>query len=651
MRFLQRLRTTLFSRTTVLAVSTTLAITIATLFGLFEFIELKAVDAVFGLRGPVAPVAPIVIVAVDDESIRETQLQWPWPRSYMAQLVSKISEGKPKSITVDVFWYEPGPDLCCTEPLIQIIRAAPDVGAAQQAIKSVSGDAALAKAIAEAGNVILANDINRVEQSGFVLDEYRRPLPEFEEAAMFLGLANLKRDTADGFIRQMPIYLINPNDEQAYFAWSTLTALNYLGAPLPTSIKSNSVQLGNVTVPLDGRFYMNVNFRGGPGEAFEQVPAYQVVNSDIDPPFFKDKIVLIGATSVSLQDVYPVPFKGSSKPMPGVEVNANVIDTILSGQFINRWPVWLGALAVLVLGIVAYLFSISSRPLIGIVLTIGALIAYLVFWYVAFAQLRTEVYVVAPLVGLTLGFAVPSVERATTEALARRRVRGMFERFVSPEMVEQMVETGLEASRGQRTELTVLFSDIRGFTTMSEKMTPNEVVDMLNEYLGVMTDVILKHGGTIDKYEGDLIMAFFNAPIAQPDHPKRAVEAAIDMRITLDQLKAKWAKEGTRPTNFEMGIGLNTGDAFVGLIGSEKRINYTCIGDSVNLASRVQDLTKDLRWPLLITEFTYERIKDEFDAEFGEARMVKGKTVPVSMYKVIGRKGAPDSEKVRALFA
>lgn len=625
MRFLQRLLSTIFSRTTALAVVTVLAITLATLFGAFEFLELKAVDAAFNLRGPLPPAAPIVIVAIDDESLRETQLQWPWPRSYMAQLISRIAEGKPKSITADVFWYEPTAE--------------------------EGGDAALAEAIANAGNVILANDINRVEQPGFVLDEYRRPLPELEEAAMFLGLANFQRDAADGFIRRMPIYLINLNDQQAYFAWSTLTALNYLGAPLPTSIRANSVQLGNVTVPLEGRFYMNVNFRGGPGEVFVQRPAYQVVNGDIDPSFFKDKIVLIGATSVSLQDVYSVPFEGSRKPMPGVEVNANVIDTILSGQFISRWPVLLGALAVLFLGIVAYIFSISSRPLIGIFLTVGTAIAYLVLWFVAFAQLRTEIYVVAPLVGLVLGFAVPSVERATTEALARRRVRDMFERFVSPEVVEQMVESGLEASRGQRTELTILFSDIRGFTTMSEKMAPDDVVDLLNEYLGVMTDVILKHGGTIDKYEGDLIMAFFNAPIAQSDHPKRAVEAAIDMRITLDRLKAKWAKEGTRPTNFEMGIGLNTGDAFVGLIGSEKRINYTCIGDSVNLASRVQDLTKDLKWPLLITEFTYERIKDEFEAEFGEARMVKGKTVPVGMYKVIGRKGAPESEKVRALFA
>ncbi len=627
MRFLQRLRSTLFSRTTILAVATTLVITALTLFGFFEFIELKAIDAAFTLRGPLPPTAPIVIVAIDDESLSQTQLQWPWPRSYMAQLIAKISEGKPKSITADVFWYEP-----TTE---------------------AGGDAALAKAIAQAGNVILANDINLrfAEKGGAQITEFRRPLPELEKGALYLGLANLKRDEADGFIRQMPIYLINPSDEKAYFAWSTLTALNYLGAPLPKSIKSDSMQFGDVTVPLESRFYMNVNFRGGPGKVFEQKSAYQVVNGDIDPSLFKDKIVLIGATSVSLQDLYSVPFEGSTNPMPGVEVNANVIDTIISNQFVSRWPASLGALAVLFLGILAYIFSISSRPLIGIFLTLGAAIAYLVLWFVAFTQLRAEIYVVAPLIGLVLGFAVPSVERATTEALARRRVRGMFERFVSPEVVEQMVESGLEASRGQRTELTVLFSDIRGFTTMSEKMSPNEVVDLLNEYLGVMTDVILKHGGTIDKYEGDLIMAFFNAPIAQPDHPKRAVEAAIDMRITLDKLKAKWAKEGTRPTNFEMGIGLNTGDAFVGLIGSEKRINYTCIGDSVNLASRVQDLTKDLKWPLLITEFTYERIKDEFDAEFGEARLVKGKTKPVGMYKVIGRKGAPESEKVRALFA
>jgi adenylate cyclase len=195
-----------------------------------------------------------------------------------------------------------------------------------------------------------------------------------------------------------------------------------------------------------------------------------------------------------------------------------------------------------------------------------------------------------------------------------------------------------------------LFSDIRGFTTMSEKMTPEELVNLLNEYLGAMTDLIHRNGGTVDKFEGDLVMAFFGAPVAHADHAQRAVQTAIEMRQELDRLRAKWAAEGG-PSSLEMGIGLNTGEAFVGLIGSGRRVNYTAIGDAVNLASRLQDLTKDLHWPLLISEFTYEKIKGDFDVEFGEAWLVRGKTVPVNIYKVLGRKGAPEGERVRPLYA
>lgn len=633
----RHLRALLSLRTTAFALATTVILSLATLLGLFEFLELKAVDAAFNWRGAISALPGpdnnlrdpsetlIVIVAIDDESLRESgQGTWPWPRAYMAQLIANIAAGKPKTITADVFWYEPGRD--------------------------PAGDQALAEAIATAGNVILANDINRIEQANFVLEEFRRPLPELEEAALHIGLANFQRDP-DSFVRRMPIYLVSPADQKAYFSWSAMTAFTYLEAPVPSSISTRQLQLGPVTIPLNQGRYILVNYRGPTHRVFSQVPAYQVVNGDIDPAYFKDKIVLIGATSESEHDTYPTPFAGDTHPMPGVEINANVLDTLLSGDFLYRWSVLAGAIVALALGLFAYLISSIPQPILSIGLGVLTTTAYAVIWLVSFTRFNTEIYVVAPLASFLLGYAVPSVERAISEQLEKRRVRAIFERFVSPQMVEQMIDEGLGATHGKRTELTILFSDIRGFTTMAEQMTPDQVVDLLNEYLGVMTDVIHQHGGTIDKYEGDLIMAFFNAPIPQPDHARRAVESAIDMRLTLNKLKAKWAKDGSRPTNFDMGIGLNTGDAFVGLIGSEKRINYTCIGDSVNVASRVQDLTKDLRWPLLITEFTYGKVKDYFDCEFVEARMVKGKTKPVGMYRVLGRKDAPESERIQPLFA
>lgn len=622
MQFLRKNRPTLSRQSTALAAATVLIVALATWLRLFEFVELKAIDAAFALRGPQPPTAPIVIVAVDDESFRETKLQWPWPRSYFAEMISKIASGGPKTIAVDIFWYEPGSD--------------------------EGGDAALARAIADAGNVILANDINHVEQAGYTLDELRRPLPELADAAKHLGLANLNRD-ADGFVRQMPLYLIHHADGRAYFSWAAYTAINYLNAPAPETIRASAVQIDGMTVPLENG-YLNVNYRGGPGRVFQQIPAYQVVNGDRHPSIFKDKIVLIGATSEVLHDTYPTPFEGSRLPMPGVEVNANVIDTLISRDFVARWPVTTGVLAVLIIGALAYLFGGHPRPLAGLALTGAAGLAYIAFWAAAFTVFRTEIYVVAPLASLALGFGVPSVQRAVSEALEKRRVRAIFERFISPEMADRLIERGIEGSRGQRTELTIFFSDIRGFTTMSEKMAPEDVVVLLNEYLGTMSEVILKYGGTIDKYEGDLILAFFNAPLPQPDHAVRAVKAAIEMRQALDGLPARWANGGARPEKLEMGIGIHTGEAFVGLLGSEKRINYTCIGDSVNLASRLQDLTKEIGWPLLISQSTYEQVKDEFEAEFVEERLVRGRTNPVGVYRVLGRRGAPESERIRPLF-
>lgn len=285
----------------------------------------------------------------------------------------------------------------------------------------------------------------------------------------------------------------------------------------------------------------------------------------------------------------------------------------------------------------------ASAALAGLLLAGGAL------WLGAFLGLRAEIPLVAPLATLVIAFAVPTLERAVSEELEKRRVRGIFEMFISPEMVGQLIDKGIAAMRGQRAELTILFSDIRGFTTMSEAMTPEALVATLNEYLGVMTEVIHRHGGTVDKYEGDLVMAFFGAPLWYPDHAARAVRCSIEMRVELDRLRAKWAAEG-KPSKLEMGIGLNSAEVFVGLVGSGRRVNYTVMGDGVNLASRVQDLTKDLKWPLLITEFTYAKVKDQFEIEFGEARLVKGKTVPVGMYKVLGEPGAPEERRVRPLF-
>ncbi|KXK12696.1 MAG: GAF sensor-containing adenylate/guanylate cyclase [Chloroflexi bacterium OLB14] len=213
-------------------------------------------------------------------------------------------------------------------------------------------------------------------------------------------------------------------------------------------------------------------------------------------------------------------------------------------------------------------------------------------------------------------------------------------------MVDQMMETQDLNSLNKRSNISIIFSDIRGFTTLSEKMTPEEVVALLNPYLEAMSKVIYKHGGTVDKYEGDAIIAFFGEPVRYEDHALRALNASLDMRKALYEMKEKWAKEG-KPSQIEMGIGVNSGEVFVGMVGSEQRINYTVIGDNANLASRLQDLTKTYSWPILISESTYQAVKDEYNVEFADAVTVKGKTQAVNVYKVIGRKDGKEGDQVK----
>jgi adenylate cyclase len=275
------------------------------------------------------------------------------------------------------------------------------------------------------------------------------------------------------------------------------------------------------------------------------------------------------------------------------------------------------------------------------------MLGYAITGSIVFIRERFILPVVAPEIMLFLGIVLPTLEQAVSQEMEKRRVRNLFSRFISPEMVDQMMGTQDLNSLNKRSDVTIIFSDIRGFTTLSEKLPPEDVVALLNPYLEAMSNVIYEHGGTVDKYEGDAIIAFFGEPVHYKDHALRALRAALDMRKALDKLHKQWKKEG-RANPIEMGIGINSGEVFVGLLGSAQRINYTVIGDNANLASRLQDLTKTYAWPVLISESTYQQVKDEFDAELVDAVVVKGKTKSVNVYKVIGRNGGPMEEKLQS---
>ena len=582
-----------------------------------EQMEYSARDILMRLRGKEIPSDNIVIVAIDDESFSGTGFQWPWPRSYFAKIVDQINAGGGKVIGVDIFLSEPD--------------------------HIESNDLEFADALGRSPAAVNVLQIIKNGDEQFSSLTLVQPLSPYRNILDGIGITSFIRDE-DAIIRSMQAF--DSYNGETYYHWAFEVARLYLGVEMPSNPTGKSLLFNGKTVPLNAGQLL-VNFTG-PAGSYPTYSAYSVALGDVleqDPDAFRGKIVLIGATTVTLQDIYPTPFS-TKIPTSGVEIVASTIDTLIQGKYITQASPWVAFLITILAGLLAYLISFSKRPSLTVTLLLASMAGYLAIAFIIFLRQRYVLPVVIPQVTLFLGVVLPTLEQAVSQELEKRRVRSLFSRFISPEMVDQMMETQDLSTLNKRSDISIIFSDIRGFTTLSEKLTPEEVVALLNPYLEAMSKMIYKHGGTVDKYEGDAIMAFFGEPVPYKDHAVRAMRASLDMRKALTELKDQWAKEG-RPSKIEMGIGINSGEVFVGMVGSEQRINYTVIGDNANLASRLQDLTKTYDWPILISESTYQHVKDEFDCEFADAVTVKGKTKAVNVYKVLGYKGAPASEQIK----
>ncbi len=579
-----------------------------------ERLDYATRDVLMRLRGQRPPHPDIVVVAIDDFSFNWTGYQWPWPRAYLAEIVDWLNAAGAKVIGVDVFLFEPDAD--------------------------PRGDATLAEALGETPGSVAVMQIIRDREQGTVT--LKLPRANYRAAIDGLGITPIKLDE-DAIARRLQVY--DTYDKQVFYNWAFEIAGQYLGAGPPSNPTARSLTFAGDQVPLNGG-YLLVNF-AGPAGTYYPYSASRVVLGDYPPEAFKDKIVLIGATSLTLQDVYPTPFSAQERTA-GVEVIANAVATLLEGDYLTVLPPWTNLALILGSALAAGLIIKAKSPGLILGLMTAGMLAYALTVLVVFRRANTYLAFVGPEAMFFLGVVLPTLEQAVAQEIEKRRVRGLFSRFIAPEMVDQIVASQDLASLNKRADLTILFSDIRGFTTLSEKLSPEELVALLNPYLEAMTEVIHKHGGTVDKYEGDAIVAFFGEPVPHPDHALRAARAAVDMRLALEKLRQRRQAEGRAPQRFEIGIGLNSGEVFVGLLGSAQRINYTIIGDNANLAARLQDLTKTYGWPVLLSESTRSQVETEFETEFIEAVQVRGKSEPVRIYKLLGRKGAPKGEQIRA---
>ena len=568
-------------------------------------LDLITRDLAMRLRGSQPPTTPIAIVAIDDASFNYTGYHWPWPRTYLAQIITKLNQAGAKVIGLDVFLFEADPD--------------------------PAGDKALAQAFADSKAAITVMQISRSDAG----ETLSLPIAPYAGAFKGMGISGILYDE-DAIVRSLQAYDRSAFDNTTYFNWAFAVAQAYSGAPAPKLASSNEIDFNGQHFPLDNERLL-VDF-SGPAQTFgPYYSAYQVALGDYPADAFRGKIVLIGATSLSLQDVYPTPFSAQQRT-PGVEVIANAVNELVSGHSLSTAPLWANIFLTIAAAGLAWFFGRSRRLRSLVILTAATAVAYLGAWYGTF--LWGHIWLALSPIELTLiiGSAVPVSERLVRQEMEKRRLRTLFSRFVAPEMVDQLVETQDISSLNKRTTLTVLFSDIRNFTSLSETLPPDQLVAILNPYLAAMTEIIHRNRGTLDKYEGDGILAFFGEPIAYPDHALCAVRAACEMQAHLESLRQAFEQSGAIKAPFEVGIGLNTGEVFVGLLGSEQRLNYTVIGDSVNLAARLQDLTKEIGGPVLVSETTWELVKDSVEGDFAGFHTLKGKHEAVKVYRIRGIK-------------
>ncbi|MBI4593736.1 MAG: CHASE2 domain-containing protein [Candidatus Rokubacteria bacterium] len=555
--------------------------------GALETVELGTLNRLFEWRGPRRPVAPIVIVAIDEDSFDELNVPWPFPRAMHGKLLDAIAAGRPLVIGVDLLFPEPsafGP----------------------------SDDTALGAAVARAGNVVLGAARTEVSEGFYHKSDLNMPLPVIRRGAAAVAPVNLFQDV-DAQVRRAPLG-IRLGDE-TFPAFDV--ALHRLAAAAGLPVH-----------PLPVAPEIWINFRGGP-RTFPWIPYHRVVNGDVPPETFAGTIVLVGPTSEVLHDVFPTPFARRGN-MPGVEIHANALNTLVQANRIRPvpWSVSLGLAVVAALG--ATWLAARLRVL-------RAFLAVAVLWVALAAGTLAaltlgEVWFrsVGVMVGLVLGYGITVIDNFVREQRERRRLAQFFSPAVLGEIVRHRAGVTLGSSR--RT-LTVLFSDIRGFTSISERVEPEQVAEMLSEYLTEMTEVVFRHGGTVDKYIGDCIMALYNVPLEDPDHAANAVRTGLEFQERTLAVSARWeARLGVQIKN---GVGINTGDAVVGTMGSRQRLEYTAIGDTENLASRLEALTKDYGAGIIISEFTHERVKDQFLTRVLDEVAVKGKTRPVKIYAVL----------------
>lgn len=496
-----------------------------------------------------------------------------------------------------------------------------------------------------------------IQARGPVASGVEANLPKLAEAASSYGFFNIAPD-ADGTIRRA-LFIIRYQD-QDFFPSLALQALRqYENIPdqqIAAYLASDGlerIQFGAHDLHPWQNGSALINYVG-PYHSYQHYSMVDVLHGAVPADAFRDKIVFVGGTALGIGDLRNTPFEKQGSGYMGVEVHANILDNLLHSAEPSRTFLIRGFreeivdIAIIIffgLGLGLW-FGHSHRPLFATITAVVALATFFAFIYYGFAHWGRWYSFVVPAATLVASYASITSFRVIHEEREKRKIRKTFSQYLSPGVIALIEKDPQKYIRpgGEVKDLTVMFSDIRDFTSLSEGLTPDELVHLLNQYLGAMTDILFSNMGTLDKYIGDAIMAFWGSPYPQQDHAHCACRCALEMVKGLDKLNRKWEAEGRRP--IAIGIGLNTGPVNVGNMGSDKRLAWTVMGDNVNLASRLEGMTKQYRARVIISEGTYNQVSDQFVAREVDRIRVKGKKQPVVIYELLAsiseRKGYAD---------
>jgi len=609
-----------------------------------------------------ATIDDIIIVEIDDRSLEKLGRFEQWPRSYHARLTRYIDSGHPAAIGFDILFME------------------------KDQTDSRSDDS-LTTAIQQAKNVYLAMSFSRANPDNFIHPMHSQPegfdyaryafqlsdsgkmeIPrvdrfdgkffELYHAAKGIGFANFfpREKAENSVIRDMPL-LVNFNQHQ-YPAFALTILMGVTGMKpenlaispnrqLQLRIPQPDSQWIKLELPTDPAGHLLIDYQGG-HRSFRYVSYFDVLKERVPSSLFRGKIVLIGATAAGLYEWRPVPFQAT---FPGVEIHANLIFTLLNQSFIRKVGPIGSSLLLFGLAILVILPAVRLRFFHSMLLVLTVLVVYGFLTLFLFIRANLWIELFAPILTIFISYFTVVSHRYLTVEKDKKIIKKQFAHYLSPEVVNELQKNRDElALGGKRMVATTFFSDIKNFTTVAEKMEPEELVALLNEYHSAMTEIVLKYGGYLDKFIGDAIMAIFGVPLPLENHIYKSCQAALEMQDRLQKLRVKWELE-KRP-QLEARVGIHVGPLVVGNIGGEKRFDYTVIGDCVNLASRLEGANKIYRTSILISEDIYEAVKDEIIVRELDFIRVKGKKQPVRVYELIAEKGFElDDNRLKVLAA